>query len=315
MSRRNRRHAACQTSHLLLTSACNATGSSTSVFHVPHHGYISPSISFQLNPLRHCLHAKCIYGQPGTQRGISTQCLEGLLTGTSYFYGGRGGEVVRLLASHLGEPGSFPRGVAPRFSYEGIVHDDVAGQRGFLGRLPFAPPFHSGAAPHSPHFTLIGFQYLALKSRPNLFTHSFSCETIRRHLKNSRIHFETRSATWKIWFPDFPAYIVDSRRVRSRIFARENSSARCRWLARFLADLPFPRLCIPALIHAHFASPSSALKTSMLTAAQISPLHFLTWPPVFLRNVLRGGWTSISCVLTCSLLSLLVEDRKFRGLT
>ncbi|KAJ8889479.1 hypothetical protein PR048_008978 [Dryococelus australis] len=42
---------------------------------------------------------------------------------------GRGGLVVRLLASHQGEPGSIPGGVAPRLSQVGIVPDDAAGQR------------------------------------------------------------------------------------------------------------------------------------------------------------------------------------------
>ncbi|KAJ8897658.1 hypothetical protein PR048_003007, partial [Dryococelus australis] len=44
-----------------------------------------------------------------------------------------------------------------------------AGQRwsaGFLGDISFPPPFYSGAAPSSPHFTLIGSQYL-VKSSPN----------------------------------------------------------------------------------------------------------------------------------------------------
>ncbi|KAJ8897928.1 hypothetical protein PR048_003285 [Dryococelus australis] len=35
-----------------------------------------------------------------------------------------------------------------------------------------SPPFHSGAAPYSPRFTLIGSQDLDVKNRPNLFTHS-----------------------------------------------------------------------------------------------------------------------------------------------
>ncbi|KAJ8894558.1 hypothetical protein PR048_007215 [Dryococelus australis] len=41
---------------------------------------------------------------------------------------------------------------------------------GFLGNLPFPSPFHSGAAPYSPRFTLIGSQYLDVKSRQNLST-------------------------------------------------------------------------------------------------------------------------------------------------
>ncbi|KAJ8870211.1 hypothetical protein PR048_029227 [Dryococelus australis] len=39
---------------------------------------------------------------------------------------------------------------------------------GFLGDLPFPLAFHSGAASHSPHLTLIGSQDLDVKSRPNL---------------------------------------------------------------------------------------------------------------------------------------------------
>ncbi|KAJ8883804.1 hypothetical protein PR048_015659 [Dryococelus australis] len=43
------------------------------------------------------------------------------------------------------------------FAY-GIVTDDAAGRRVFLGDIPFPPPLQSGAAPYSSHFTLIGSQ-------------------------------------------------------------------------------------------------------------------------------------------------------------
>ncbi|KAJ8867351.1 hypothetical protein PR048_031152 [Dryococelus australis] len=43
---------------------------------------------------------------------------------------------------------------------------------GSLEALPFLPPLHSGAAHYLPHFTLIGSQDLAVKSRSNLSTHS-----------------------------------------------------------------------------------------------------------------------------------------------
>ncbi|KAJ8869303.1 hypothetical protein PR048_030877 [Dryococelus australis] len=46
---------------------------------------------------------------------------------------GRGGVVVRLLASHPAEPASIPGGVAPRFPYVVIVPNDVAGRRVFSG--------------------------------------------------------------------------------------------------------------------------------------------------------------------------------------
>ncbi|KAJ8880410.1 hypothetical protein PR048_016879 [Dryococelus australis] len=59
---------------------------------------------------------------------------------TSQDQRGRGGVMVRLLASHLGEPA------------------------GFIGDLRFLLPLHSGASPYSPHFTLIGSQDLDVKS-------------------------------------------------------------------------------------------------------------------------------------------------------
>ncbi|KAJ8877806.1 hypothetical protein PR048_022263 [Dryococelus australis] len=45
---------------------------------------------------------------------------------------------------------------------------------GFLGDLPFPPPPSFQRRPMLTSITLIGSQYLAVKSRPNLFTHSFS---------------------------------------------------------------------------------------------------------------------------------------------
>ncbi|KAJ8893137.1 hypothetical protein PR048_005720 [Dryococelus australis] len=45
---------------------------------------------------------------------------------------------------------------------------------GFLDNPPFPPPLHSGVAPYSPHSTLIDSQDLAVKRRPNLFTHSLN---------------------------------------------------------------------------------------------------------------------------------------------
>ncbi|KAJ8898013.1 hypothetical protein PR048_003373 [Dryococelus australis] len=45
---------------------------------------------------------------------------------------------------------------------------------GFLGYIPFPPPLPSGTAPYSLQSPIIGSQDLAVKSRPNLFTHSLS---------------------------------------------------------------------------------------------------------------------------------------------
>ncbi|KAJ8892082.1 hypothetical protein PR048_004660 [Dryococelus australis] len=82
--------------------------------------------------------------------------------------GGRGGVVVRPLASHLGGPGSIPGGVSRAFSLMETVPDDAAGRKG----SPVSPraPLHSGTAPYSPHFTIIGSQDLGVKRSPNLLT-------------------------------------------------------------------------------------------------------------------------------------------------
>ncbi|KAJ8866777.1 hypothetical protein PR048_032638, partial [Dryococelus australis] len=81
------------------------------------------------------------------------------------YSGGCGGKVVRLLASHLNEPGSISCGVVPGFSH-------ARGWAGFLQDIPFPSPFHSGVALYSSNFTLIGSEDLHVKSCPNLFTHS-----------------------------------------------------------------------------------------------------------------------------------------------
>ncbi|KAJ8882179.1 hypothetical protein PR048_018667 [Dryococelus australis] len=59
------------------------------------------------------------------------------MSGCTTDSGGRGCAVVRLLASHIGEPGSIHSGVAFRFSHVGIALDDAAGRRVLLGISPW----------------------------------------------------------------------------------------------------------------------------------------------------------------------------------
>ncbi|KAJ8880588.1 hypothetical protein PR048_017058 [Dryococelus australis] len=66
-----------------------------------------------------------------------------------------GGVVVRLLASHVGEPGSTPGGVAPRFSHVWESCRTMPLVGGFSRRYPISRRFPSGAAPYSPRFTLL----------------------------------------------------------------------------------------------------------------------------------------------------------------
>ncbi|KAJ8875985.1 hypothetical protein PR048_023893 [Dryococelus australis] len=72
--------------------------------------------------------------------------------------------------------GFNPRPVHSGLLQVGIVADDATGRRDFSRRSPVSPhtPHQSGAAPSSPHFTLIGSQDIAVKSRPNIFTHSLT---------------------------------------------------------------------------------------------------------------------------------------------
>ncbi|KAJ8893323.1 hypothetical protein PR048_005914, partial [Dryococelus australis] len=82
------------------------------------------------------------------------------------------------LQENLCEPGSITGRVTPAFSRMGIVPDDDTGQRVFSGS-PVSPPFHSGVAPFSPHFTLIGSQDV-VKSHQNLSTPTeLQCWTTR----------------------------------------------------------------------------------------------------------------------------------------
>ncbi|KAJ8867779.1 hypothetical protein PR048_031582 [Dryococelus australis] len=100
---------------------------------------------------------------------------------------GRVGVVVRLLASHLGKPGSDVR----------IVRDDAAGRRVFSGFSRFSLPLRSDTDPYSPRFTLIGSQDLVDAARQF------------RSLRLAAMGHLTRVALSPLWFPRFSATNVD----------------------------------------------------------------------------------------------------------
>ncbi|KAJ8874888.1 hypothetical protein PR048_022778 [Dryococelus australis] len=61
--------------------------------------------------------------------------------------------------STMAKPDSMPLAESlPDFLQVGIVADDAAGWRGFLGDIPFAYPLRSGAVPLPPRLTVIDFQ-------------------------------------------------------------------------------------------------------------------------------------------------------------
>ncbi|KAJ8894753.1 hypothetical protein PR048_000060 [Dryococelus australis] len=78
----------------------------------------------------------------------------------------------RLFVSHSGEPGSIPAGLLTRIFARGNRSGRCRWPAGFLEDPlpPPPPPTHSGAAPCSPRFTLIGSQDQDVKSRTNLST-------------------------------------------------------------------------------------------------------------------------------------------------
>ncbi|KAJ8868765.1 hypothetical protein PR048_030305 [Dryococelus australis] len=75
------------------------------------------------------------------------------------------------LASHQGEPGSIPSRVTPDVR-KWVVTDDAVGRRVFSGIFRFPRPFIPALLYIHFTITLIGSQDLAVKSHPNLFTHS-----------------------------------------------------------------------------------------------------------------------------------------------
>ncbi|KAJ8868261.1 hypothetical protein PR048_029777 [Dryococelus australis] len=91
---------------------------------------------------------------------------------------------------------------------------------------------------------------------------------------------------------------------RFQIFACGNRAGRCLWLVGFLRDIPFPRPCIPVLLHTKLVSPSSASKTSMWL--DYSPPTYLSFPARSLAHfrmwesgqtlLLAGGFSRASPV-------------------
>ncbi|KAJ8885901.1 hypothetical protein PR048_012107 [Dryococelus australis] len=86
-----------------------------------------------------------------------------------------------------------------------------------------------------------------------------------------------------LWNLQFPKPVYSGVTAFSSLFissipqkAMVNHRRRYRCSVGFSGISRFPRPCIPALLHAHLVSPSLALRTLMLRATEISPLHSTT---------------------------------------
>ncbi|KAJ8898462.1 hypothetical protein PR048_003822 [Dryococelus australis] len=91
---------------------------------------------------------------------------------------------------HLGVPGSTSGGVISGFPQVGIVPDDA--------RWSAGSPLHSGAAPYSLHFTLVGSQDLDFKSRSNIFTRSRNIFNDNAIVVHERYQFRLRTGSMRV---------------------------------------------------------------------------------------------------------------------
>ncbi|KAJ8882628.1 hypothetical protein PR048_014440 [Dryococelus australis] len=139
---------------------------------------------------------------------------------------------------------------------------------GFLRNLPFPPPFHSGAAPYSPHFTFLGSQGLYVKSCPNLFTHSCTQRIVESSLMNPRefrvsSYHEIVTRVLKVLIL-YRGATVGERLARSpptKAKRVQSPAGRWRCSAGFLGDHPFPPSLHSGAAPYSLQSPSSALKS------------------------------------------------------
>ncbi|KAJ8874143.1 hypothetical protein PR048_024985 [Dryococelus australis] len=148
---------------------------------------------------------------------------------------GRGGLVVRLLASQLGESVSIP----------GRVRSWIFACESHAGRCAWSAGSLAFAFRRCSllHFTIMGSQDLDVKRRLNLST------PLDAQLSSLWLKAVSHRQI-------LPVGDLAGRRVFSGIYR-------------------FPRPCIPAPLRTRLASPPSALKTSLLRASQTSPLHSL----------------------------------------
>ncbi|KAJ8877643.1 hypothetical protein PR048_022098 [Dryococelus australis] len=125
---------------------------------------------------------------------------------------------------------------------------------GFLRDLPFPPPFHSGAAPFSPHITLIDSQDLAVKGHPNLSAQlsiyfrkkgggEENFDSCIKLFPKIRLDHNLLASLTPIMNLAGEKTIIRVLRLPSgslRIFGSGNRAGRYRLSVGFLRDLPFP---------------------------------------------------------------------------
>ncbi|KAJ8874850.1 hypothetical protein PR048_022739 [Dryococelus australis] len=156
----------------------------------------------------------------------------------------RGTAIIHLAHLWLGFGSDLLRGGGRKYSFNDITACHL---------LLFLPPWTS------PIFTIsIPDKYSTPPARRCLSPWPGEYESATMAY---RLFTSSDNSPWRTGF--------DSRLGRPGIFAGRNRAGICRWSAGFLGGLPFPCSSTPALLHTNLASPSAALKTSMLSAFSV----------------------------------------------
>ncbi|KAJ8871884.1 hypothetical protein PR048_028224 [Dryococelus australis] len=181
---------------------------------------------------------------------------------------GRGGVVVRLFASHLGEPGSIPGGVAPGVGFVTDVRES-----------PVSTPDHSGAAPYSPRLTLIGSQELDVKGRPNLFTNS----QIYREHRNTILAIGDMGA-WQLRRNQSPCANTELRILlrdcQQHVASTKLSSMECRRFWPTLLQLKYHGNNLVHAVYLYDSGPSTS-DTSLALSQFVASMRFFFLPFCF----------------------------------
>ncbi|KAJ8882079.1 hypothetical protein PR048_018567 [Dryococelus australis] len=125
----------------------------------------------------------------------------------------RGDVTVTPLASHLGEPGSIPRGAAFGLPH---VSDGSACGRVFSRFSRFHNPLHSNAAPSSPRTTLIGTQCLEVKNCPKPLYYPQSSVTCCPYLPQQNVGDMKVGAVVAQWLDYSPSATTNRTRFPAR---------------------------------------------------------------------------------------------------
>ncbi|KAJ8885682.1 hypothetical protein PR048_011880 [Dryococelus australis] len=152
------------------------------------------------------------------------------------------GAVIRAIAFHQCGKGSIPDGVVPGFSLVGIEPDDAAGRRVFWGIS---------------HFPTLAFR------RCSIATPLHPYQLLRPQ-------FGAAVTEWLACSPPTKANRVPSLAGFSQMGIVLDAAAGQRV---FSGISRFPSTCIPALLHFHFISPSSLLRSGVSLAA-VSTVHY-----------------------------------------